>query len=209
MTAKITNLNKLVACHECDLVSSIPTLEDGFKLVCVRCGASVLEQKKNTIDRTLAISIAGALFMIPAYSLNVVGIEAAGLGNSATLIDCLRILINSDYYLVSMLVFLFTIAFPVVRIYATIYLTYRLKFNKISPSLITFFRSFHYLDAWSLLNVFFLGLVVSMYKIFDLANLVVDSGFISFVLLLLCSTLISVTLDHHYVWHLLEQEDES
>lgn len=203
-----TDLNKLVACPECDIVSSIPELEDGFELVCVRCGASVFERKKDSINRTLAISLAGVLLIIPSYFTNLIGIETAGLSNEVTLFDCIDVLIEGDFYLVAMLVFLFTVAFPVVRLFATFYLTFRIKFNKISPSLTAFYRSFHLLDSWSFLNIFFFGLIVSMYKLFERANLIVEVGFIAFMFLLLCSILISVTLDHDLIWHELEQRNE-
>ena len=57
-----------------------------------------------------------------------------------------------------------------------------------------------------MLNVFLLGIVVSMYKLLDDAELSVDYGLLAFVLLLICSTMASVTLDQHYVWQKLEKE---
>ena len=110
MDLKSTDLNDLVACHECDIVSSVTELKDGYELACVRCGAKVYERKKNSIDRSLAISFAGIVLMIPAYFTQIVGIEAAGLSNDATLFDCIDILLASEYYIVAILIFLFTVA---------------------------------------------------------------------------------------------------
>ena len=57
-----------------------------------------------------------------------------------------------------------------------------------------------------MLNVFLLGIIVSMYKLLDDTEVSVDYGLLAFILLLLSSTLVSVTLDQHYVWQTLEQE---
>jgi paraquat-inducible protein A len=56
-----------------------------------------------------------------------------------------------------------------------------------------------------MLNVFLLGIVVSMYKLLDDTELTVNYGLLAFVLLLLCSTMVTVTLDQQYIWDKLER----
>jgi len=50
-----------------------------------------------------------------------------------------------------------------------------------------------------------LGIVVSMYKIDDLAELSLGVGLVSLILMLLCSILISLTLDKPLIWQKLER----
>ncbi|NMP30647.1 paraquat-inducible protein A [Thalassotalea sp. M1531] len=174
-------------------------------MVCKRCGAKLYECKTNSIDRTLALSLAGLILALPAMSLPIIGVGAVGLLNYSSLLECIHQLINNGYQGIALCIFLFTIAIPVVRLFAATYITWSIKFNRVTPALLNFFRSYHQLDSWTMLHVFLLGIVVSMYKLVDLAELHVGVGFIAFVSLLICSTTISVTLDHHLIWDRLEQ----
>jgi paraquat-inducible protein A len=149
--------------------------------------------------------LAGLLLFFPAIFLPIMGVGIAGLYNDASLFDCINILIEGDFYIIAFAVFMFTIAIPVLRLYSAFYLSYKLQNNEYPPSLLTFFRSYHMLDTWTMVHVFFLGIIVSMYKLVALADLSIGGGLISLVLLLLCSTLVSITLDQHYIWEKLEK----
>lgn len=202
------SLNNLVVCRRCDAVLTKPQIEPGQKAICPGCSAMLFELKKNPMERTMAVSLAGLLLFFPAILLPMIGVTAAGAHNEASLIDCIVILLNTGYPIVSLIVFLFTVAIPIVHLLAAFYIALAVHTNKISRSLFVFFRSYHVLDSWTMLHVFFLGVVVSIYKIVELAELTIGGGLISFVLLLVCSTLVSITLDHHYVWETMEQAFE-
>jgi len=196
----------LIACIRCDALSSKPELTSGKSAVCPNCSSILYSRKRDTINRTLAISLAGLLLFFPAISLPIMGIGVAGAYNEASLLDCITLMINSDFYVIAFCVFMFTIAIPIVRLFSAFYLTYRLKIKDFSPSLLVFFRSYHRFDNWAMIQVFFLGIVVSMYKLVTTSEINIGGGLISLILVLLCSTLISITLDQHYIWQKLEHE---
>lgn len=204
----VENPDKYVACPQCDALALRPNISEGQKVICKRCGGKLFDCKKNSIDRTLAISLAGLLLIFPAITLPIIGISLVGQFNQASLVKCIQLLLANDYQLIAFSLFLFTIAIPIVRLIAAFYIAYSLKLNRIKPSMLGFFRSYHMLDSWTMLHVFVLGIMVSMYKLVSMASLTVGLGFIAFMLLLLCSTLISVTLDHHLIWQKLEQSQD-
>jgi paraquat-inducible protein A len=168
----------------------------------------LFSKKKDAINRTIAVAIAGLVLFFPATLLPIIGIGAAGLYNDASLLDCITILINSKNYVIAFAVFMFTIAIPSVRLITALYISLRIKFNRVKPSLLVFFRSYHLLDTWTMVHVFFMGVIVSMYKLSSLADMTIDGGFFSLVLLLVCSTLVSATMDEHSIWEELEKSLE-
>lgn len=198
-------VDHLIACPQCDVLSAMPSVQEGHKVVCRRCGTKIFECKTNSIDRTLALAITGLLLAIPAMVLPIIGIGVVGLFNQASLVDSIFALFNKGYWLTALSIFLFTIAMPLIKLIAAAYITWSIKAERIKPSMLSFFRSYHHLDSWTMLHVFVLGVVVSMYKLVDMADLTVGLGFIAFIFLLLCSTLITITLDHHLIWYRLEQ----
>ena len=201
----MSNFNDpFVACHHCDALSPKPELKEGQIAKCGRCGAKLFERKVNSINRTFAISGAGLLLLFPAFYFPLFGVNALGTFNQASLIDCIGMLIANDYYLVAMSVFIFTIAVPSIRLIAAFFIVSCIKLNIVRPYLLQFFRSYHQLDHWAMLQVFLLGVIVSIYKLLESSELTFGIGLVSFIALLTCTTVVYVTLDQHYIWERLE-----
>lgn len=200
------NNKQLIACQQCDALYDKPELKQGQSAKCMRCGSTMLERKIDSIERSFNWSLAGILLLMPAILLPIMGVTLAGQYHHASLLDCILALIDRGFFMIATLVFLFAIAVPVVRLFGAFYVTYSFKFKKLKPSLLYFFRAFHHLDNWAMLNVFMLGIVVSMYKLIDDTELSVNMGLLAFILWLISSTMASAALDPDYIWQKLEDE---
>jgi paraquat-inducible protein A len=200
------NTKQLIACQLCDALYEKPELKQGQSVKCIRCGCTMAERKVNSIERSYSWSMAGLLLLLPAVLLPIMGVTLAGQYHHASLLDCILALIDRGFFMIAILVFLFAIAVPVVRLLGSFYITYSFKFNKLKPSLLYFFRAFHHLDNWAMLNVFMLGIVVSMYKLLDDTELSINMGLFAFILWLISSTMAAATLDQDYIWQKLEDE---
>ncbi len=200
-----TSTSLLVACQQCDTLYDKPQLKQGQLAKCNRCGSTLIERKVDSIERSFNWSLAGLLLMLPAILLPIMGVTLAGQFHQASLFDCILVLIDRGFFMIACLVFLFAIAVPIVRLTGALYISYSFKFNKLKPSLLNFFRAYHHLDNWAMLNVFMLGIVVSMYKLIDDTELSVNLGLLAFILWLICSTMSAVALDQDYIWDKLEK----
>ncbi|MCJ8293669.1 MAG: paraquat-inducible protein A [Colwellia sp.] len=194
-----------VACQQCDALYDKPQLKQGQLAKCNRCGSTLIERKVDSIERSFNWSLAGLMLMLPAILLPIMGVTLAGQFHQASLFDCILVLIDRGFFMIACLVFLFAIAVPIVRLAGALYISYSFKFNKLKPSLLNFFRAYHYLDNWAMLNVFMLGIVVSMYKLIDDTELSVNLGLFAFVFWLICSTMSAAALDQDYIWDKLER----
>lgn len=203
-----TNLDikNVIACQQCDALYGKPELKQGQSAKCIRCGNTMAERKVDSIERAFNWSLAGILLLMPAILLPIMGVTLAGQYHQASLLDCILVLIERGFFMIATLVFLFAIAIPIVRLFGAFYITYSFKFNKLKPSLLHFFRAFHHLDNWAMLNVFMLGIVVSMYKLTDDTELSVNMGLLAFILWLISSTMASIAIDPDYIWQRLEDE---
>ena len=204
--SKNIEISKLIACQLCDALYDKPVLKPGQSVKCVRCGSTMEERKVDSIERSFNWSMAGIILLVPAILLPIMGVTLAGQYHHASLLDCIIALIDRGFYMIAVLVFLFAIAVPVVRLFGSFYITYCFKYNKLKRSLLSFFRAFHHLDNWAMLNVFMLGIVVSMYKLLDDTELSVNMGLMAFILWLISSTMAAATLDQDYIWQALEDE---
>ena len=204
MNSKI-NPTFFVACQQCDALYDKPQLKQGQLAKCNRCGSTLIERKVDSIERSFNWSLAGLMLMLPAILLPIMGVTLAGQFHQASLFDCILVLIDRGFFMIACLVFLFAIAVPIVRLAGAFYISYSFKFHKLKPSLLNFFRAYHYLDNWAMLNVFMLGIVVSMYKLIDDTELSINLGLFAFVFWLICSTMSAAALDQDYIWDQLER----
>ncbi|NQZ27250.1 MAG: paraquat-inducible protein A [Colwellia sp.] len=204
MNSKI-NPTFFVACQQCDALYDKPQLKQGQLAKCNRCGSTLIERKVDSIERSFNWSLAGLMLMLPAILLPIMGVTLAGQFHQASLFDCILVLIDRGFFMIACLVFLFAIAVPIVRLAGAFYISYSFKFHKLKPSLLNFFRAYHYLDNWAMLNVFMLGIVVSMYKLIDDTELSINLGLFAFVFWLICSTMSAAALDQDYIWDKLER----
>lgn len=198
-------LDKLIVCPQCDVVAQAPATQEGQKLVCKRCGTVLIDRQKNSISKSCALALAGLILFFPAISFPLVGVGVVGQSNQASLLDSIVLLIDHNYFLIAASLFLFTIAMPILKLGSVFYITLAIKLNLVHSSMLSFFRTFHILDNWAMLNVYLLGTVVSMYKLISMASFTLGIGFIAYCLLLICSTMVTISLDHHLIWHELEQ----
>lgn len=199
------NHQLLIACHQCDALYDRPTLKQGQNAKCSRCGSTLIERKVDWINRSYYWSITGLLMLLPATLLPIMGVTLGGQYDDASLYECVLALIERRFFMIAFLLFLFALAVPTVRLMGVFYLAYRFKYQRLKPSLLHFFRAFHHLDNWAMLNVFMLGIVVAMYKLVDDTELSVNLGLAAYVFWMICSTLAVQNLDQDAIWQTLEE----
>ena len=197
------DLKNWLACSDCDLLLERKDLAEGERASCPRCKNTLDERKKDTSNRTLAVACAGLISFIPAITQPLLGLQAVGLTNQASLTECIVSIYNSHLYLVSVLVTLFCIVIPLARLLIVCYLMILVKRNKQSQLGLRLYRYFHEWEEWGMLEVFMLGMIVALYKILGLASAIYGVGLISFAFLLLSATLVTQFLDEQYVWEKL------
>ena len=200
------NTKHIVACHLCDALYDKPHLKQGQTAKCNRCGSTLVERKVDSINRSFYWSIAGIILLAPGILLPIIGVTLAKQYHHASLLDCVVVLIERGFFMIATLLFLFAIAVPIVRLFGAFYISFSFKYNRLKPSMLNFFRAYHHLDNWAMLNVFMLGIVVSMYKLLDDTEVTINLGLFSFTLFLITSTMASTTLDQDYIWDKLERE---
>ena len=51
-------MSSIIACHDCDLIQRLPHVSETGTVQCIRCGAVLHSKKRNSIERTLAWTVA-------------------------------------------------------------------------------------------------------------------------------------------------------
>lgn len=99
-------------CEECQLVC-VPAEHDGR---CPRCGARVHERKPDSLNRTLALVIAGVILYIPANIYPVLTVIQLGSGAPSTIMGGVEELVSSKMYPLALLVFFASVLVPLFKL---------------------------------------------------------------------------------------------
>ena len=196
--------NSLMACHECDLLHRMQPLPEGGVAECRRCGAVLLRHKRNSLDRTLAFAIAGLILLIVANTLPFLALENEGLVQKTTLITGVKELYKQNMQGLALLVFLTSILVPFLHISGLLYVLIPLKLNRLPWKLSLVFRFLTIIQPWGMMEVFMLGILVSMVKLARMANIVPGIALYSFAVLIFVLAAATASLDAHMVWERLE-----
>jgi paraquat-inducible protein A len=195
----------LIACHACDLLHRIKPLPDGGVAQCMRCGAVLYRQKKDSLDRTLSLTIAGLILFVVANTYPFLALKSGGLVQHTTLITGTKELYAQGMEIVALLVLFTSILAPLVHIIGMLYVLLPLKFNWLPRNLPRVFRLVQSLQPWGMLEVFMLGILVSVVKLAKMAKIVPGIALYSFLVLIFVMAASSASLDPHVIWKKWEQ----
>lgn len=194
------------ACHECDLLVDVAQLQEGEEALCPRCGCSVLHKKTDAIRRTKVVAISGLLFFLPAVLLPLMAIHAIGRSNSASIMQGVEILYSAELYIVSILVLGCCIVAPLVKLLLSLALVHFFdKPEMQQPWYRASLLFYQRVDAWEMLEVFMIGILVTVVKLKDMAELTFGAGLLCFVGLLLCLVSLRATFDKEQIWEKIHE----
>lgn len=197
----------LIACHECDLLQRRAAVPPGGRAVCDRCGAALYAHHPDTIDRTLALILAAALLFVIGNVFPVVSMEIQGQRTDALVLVGAWRLHQEGESLVGALVFLTAFVFPLVQIVGMLAILVPLRLGLTPRYLVPVFRSVEQAKPWSMVEVFMLGVLVSLVKLAHLATVIPGIGMWAFFALIIVLAWASSTLDAHQVWARLEKAE--
>ncbi|MBP6095801.1 MAG: paraquat-inducible protein A [Methyloversatilis sp.] len=190
----------LVACHECDLLQTEPQLTPGQTASCVRCGAFLARNPPDSIDRTLALTLTAAVLYVIANIHPLVGLEMQGRLVAVTLFEAVRVLWQDGMMPVAALVFGTALLFPLLELVMILLVLVPLRLGRVSPRLAPFFRLVCSVKPWGMVEVFLLGMLVSLVKLSHLASVVLGTAFWAMAGLILALTFAGRAFDTRLLW---------
>ncbi|WP_434675380.1 paraquat-inducible protein A [Pseudomonas sp. R4-84] len=200
-------LDDLVACHECDLLMRKPQLANGEKAECPRCGYELYAHRHNVIDRSLALVVAALLLYVPANFLPIMQLNLLGQSAQDTVWSGVVGLFGTGMQGVSVVVFLCSMGIPLLKLLCQLAVLLTIRWNIGRSYGLLWYRIYHHLRDWGMLEVYLMGVLVAIVKLADMAAITVGLGLVCFISLLLVQVWLEVVMSPHQIWHALSGED--
>jgi len=190
----------LIACHECDLLQREVPLPLGGVVRCGRCGAELYRGHPDSLNRTLALTAGAIVLFAIANAFPLVGLKLQGQVINTTLFHTVQTLWNQDMKSVGLLVFVTTMLMPALQLLAMTYLLLPLRLGRAPPGFALVFRMLQAVRPWGMVEVFMLGVLVSLVKLAHLAGLVPGIALWSFAALMFLMAAVGAVFDPRDLW---------
>ncbi|MDO9322354.1 MAG: paraquat-inducible protein A [Pseudomonas sp.] len=202
-------LEELVGCHECDMLLRKPQLATGDRAECPRCGFVLYSHNHQVIRRSLALVLAALLLYIPANFLPIMQINVLGQSSEDTIWSGVLSLYDAGGLLksIALVVFLCSMVIPLIKLLIQLLVLLSIRLNLGRGYGLLLYRMYHHLREWGMLEVYLMGILVSIVKLIDIASPTLDFGLACFVALLLVQVWLEVTMEPHQIWEALSGED--
>lgn len=195
---------KLYGCRLCGLVCELARPgADGEPLHCPRCGTVLSHRAASGLQRTWAYLIAAAVLYIPANLLPIMSTSSVFQGETAhTILGGIEELRTSGDWLLALIVFIASIAVPMLKIGALLLLLLtaqrRSRWRQLERAQL--YRMIDAVGHWSMLDVFVVVLLVGTIRFGALAGVQPEPGLLAFGAVVVLTMLAALSFDPRTVW---------
>jgi paraquat-inducible protein A len=197
---------QLIICHYCDLLQREIHLNPGCAASCSRCGAALYRNATDSIERTLAYTLAAVVLFVIANVFPIFSIEVQGSHSAINLLGAVRSLWDQQMQFISLLVFLTTILIPALELITMTYLLLPLKFRYVPAGYSHFLRMMQIVEPWGMVEVFMLGVLVSLVKLTSSFKVIPGVALWSFGCLTLLLAAAASSFSARDVWARLDRK---
>lgn len=201
-------LSQVIACPECDLLMTNYELKADIHINCSRCGARLNTYCHNMPTKALALVLTALILFIPASFLPILKIDILGLSRESSVWDSVLGLYHSNMEVISVLVLSCGLVIPLCKLICQLYVLLAIKFNKTKHIACDLFKTYHELKEWGMLEIYLLGILVSIVKLHGMAELHIGMGLICFIMLLFVQVWLEIVMNSPQTWKLLGDIDD-
>lgn len=198
-------LEQLVACPECDLLMARPTLAHGQVAECARCGYELLRLRHRFVGPGLALVSAALLLYFPANFLPIMQLNLLGRVTDDTVWTGVLSLYRSDMQGIAFVVLLCSMVVPLLKLLCQFVVLLCIATRRAKSLGMLLYRTYHHLREWGMLEVYLLGILVSIIKLRDMAELSLGIGLACFAGLLVVQVWLELVMSPQQVWEALAE----
>lgn len=196
--------SSLIGCPHCDLMQRLPDLAPGTSARCPRCNLELWRRRADSLNRTLALTIAAAILYIVANSVPMLGLTVVGRQAFTTVLGGAQHLWEDGRETVAVLVLLTAVIAPALQIGFMLAIVLGARREPVPAWVGFLLRHYEITRTWSMIEVMMLGVLVALIKIADYATVI--PGLALFVLGALVFLLAAMqsTFDPRQVWERIQ-----
>lgn len=193
-----------VACEYCDTLHESVPLAEGTSAYCGNCGRVLYHNRPESLQRATALGVAvlllaGLMTFFPFLSL-----DSAGGESRMAVLEGVVHMWNAGSRIVAVAVGLFVLVLPLLLGSGLLFLCLPLAAGRYVPGMEKVMRLLQAAESWVMVEVFFLGALVSLLKLVKLAKVELGVGFWAMAGLMICLAGALGGIDRLEMWDRIE-----
>ncbi len=197
--------HKILNCHTCGFLSR----HTGENQNCIRCYSPLHHRKHNSLEVTWALLIAAFVMLIPANVYPVMTVIRFGQGEPSTILSGVLHLIESGMWGLAMIVFVASIVVPVMKLIILIFLLISVQKKSIwrPRDRTLLYRVTEVVGAWSMVDIFLVGLLSSLVSLDALSTIRPGIGAIFFAAVVVITMFAAHSFDPRLIWDQVKENN--
>ncbi len=201
---KKDELDSLVICKKCHTLHQKIEIHKDTKALCSYCNTVIYRYSSNLSRNTLALSFTTLILLIVTFVFDIMTININGVYKSLNLESLFIVVFGQGYYLVGIMLLFLIVIFPVTILVSLIVLLTLMHHKKSGYTVKRLLILIAKFQHWSMVDIFFISILVSMVKLFAYAQIELGVSFFSFILLLILDIIIIKKISFNELWVLYE-----
>lgn len=173
--------------------------ESGSKSVCPRC-STILFGSGEGVRNALYIGLAALILMIPASLFPFLDVLVSDNRTSVTLLQTAFVMVNEGLGFAGLVIFCTAFVFPVIYLFLMVYVSYACVYRKRVPFLWDAVRVLDVFRYFQMTDVFLVGILVSVVKLLDMAQIRFGNGFYFLVAVTVLLLTAGTYYDKRFFW---------
>ncbi|HSG90909.1 MAG TPA: paraquat-inducible protein A [Pseudomonadales bacterium] len=189
---------RLLNCHACGLLVRPAHGHEA----CPRCGAGLHHRKENSIARTWALVLSAAILMVPAQIYPVMTVRQLGSGEPSTILSGVQQLVHHGLYGLAAIVFIASLVVPIAKLIVLVVLLRTVQSRSAwrPRDRTLLYRITEVVGAWSMVDVFLVGLLSGLVSLDLLASIEPGIGASFFGAVVVLTMFAAHSFDPRLIW---------
>ncbi|KAB0290003.1 paraquat-inducible protein A [Vibrio fortis] len=193
------------SCHECGLVSQFEDLPAGSEASCPRCAHTLSSVGHHKQQGVIAYALASLITLIMSLTFPYMSFSVQGISQQITLYQAVDMMNRMDNSLIALLLFLAVILLPAYFLVLSLWFCVLVERNKrinYASHRFTFLalKSLSWAKPWLMVDVFLIGVLVSLIKIAALADVSMGLSFWAFCIYAMLVVKTISLVDFDWLW---------
>ncbi len=194
-----------LACPSCDSLIDTSELVDGDTATCPVCRGFLTKFTSDGVSRVISYATSALILLVFSCAFPFLSFKASGLESVMTLPGTAIMLYTHGMTDLALLVGAFILFIPSLIMVLLLLFYIPLKLEIASPWLVFAGRSVFALQHWCMVDVFLIGVIVSLVKIVSMATIILGISFFAYVGFAICFTLALTNTDRLQCWLAVER----
>ena len=197
---------KILNCHTCGFLS----LHTGELQTCHRCTSPLHHRKHNSIEATWVLLASALILLVPANVYPVMTVIRFGQGEPSTILSGVLHLIESGMWGLAMIVFVASIVVPVMKLTILFFLLISVHKKSIwrPRDRTLLYRVTEMVGAWSMVDIFLIGLLSSLVSLDSLSTIRPGIGAIFFAGVVVITMFAAHSFDPRLIWDNVKEKQQ-